>query len=128
MKTDHNIRERLIDGAAFLFLAIPGLAGMLYGAFLTIVSKDSHEIGIGGLLMIASSPVILAGVRKFHEPLYLLVILSIPAGLVLTPNSSEKGLPGFMVGFAALVTLGLVRKYYRNRKTDRTEADSLPGE
>ena len=100
----------------FVLVAVPGAAGLVLG---TVLYLRPDLAGVRAVLAIiaGSSILVLIGVGKLRQPLYLLVILSIPVGFAVSSAlfGLRWGSPGIIVGVLGGVTLVIVRNIYRNR-------------
>ena len=119
-----GLRSKIYKGLLFLLCAIPGLALFLVYTLYLAVHFYAPEGRVPGPLLssalaIAGILLMLIGVGKWRQWLYILVFLSIPLSFgvfaAIGLGSGVAFFPAALAGVVAFLTLFCVRQYYARR-------------
>lgn len=101
-----------------LSLALLGAWGLVWGT-VTLIRPAPSTPWWTVPLIVLSAVAILAGVGRWHQPLYLVVILSVPAGFALSRSLPASIPVGVVVGILCGTSAVFVHNHYRRRDSGR---------
>jgi hypothetical protein len=102
-----------LDSVLRLVLAgLPSLVGLVIGTVFLL--PPDRSIAVGLILIVLSAVLFLVAAGKTRSPLYLLVPLMVPVGLLISPNG--KAVPGLVVGALMFVAL-VIARFFDHRQS-----------
>jgi hypothetical protein len=100
------MRSATLDSGLRLILAgVPSLVGLVIGTLFLLPPDRSIVVGL--TLIALSAVLFVVAVGKARSPVYLLVPLMVPVGLLISPDG--KAIPGLFVGALMLTALAFAR-------------------
>src|SRR5262245_14025579 len=113
----------LLRWLQFGILGVPGCALFIGGAFVLLVEAmlQEHELFWPALAAIAvGCPILLIGIGSLHEPLYVLVFLAFPCGVLLWGTVSNEPAGSVLGGgLIALVVSRYLERHYQAKPSGK---------